>query len=74
MKQLELIKAHYFKKSGLAMKIARDVTGTYYIYQYWLNAYVRLSDACQSYLKRQAETMTIQIDEPDYRRCYFIAD
>lgn len=74
MKQLELVKAHYFKKSGLAMKIARDETGTYYIYQYWINAFIRLPDACQSYLKRQAQTMTIEINEPDYRRCYFLAD
>lgn len=73
VKSLELVKVHVFKNQ-LVSKIARDENGTYYRYQYWINAYSRLNDACQSYLKRQAQSMIIEIAEPDYRRCYFSAD
>ena len=73
VKPLELVKVHVFKNQ-LVSKIARDSNGIFYRYQYWINAYSRLNDVCQSYLKRQAENITIEIDEPDYRRCYFAAD
>ncbi len=73
VKTLELVKIHVFKNQ-LVSKIARDSNGIFYRYQYWINAYSRLNDACQSYLTKQAQTMTIEINEPDYRKCFFLAD
>ncbi len=73
MKPLEVVRKHVFP-NALVYRVAKDSNGIFYRYEYWLNAYIRLNDACQSYLKRQAKTMAIEINEPDYRRCYFMAD